>query len=106
MGHLIALRRTKILDLEVSKAKTIKELTPDCLIETSDIMQKFIPLMYLPNETELKKARHGGKLSLKLFPETMDLFCVIDDKKTAIAIYKYSEMGYYECVRGINREDN
>ena len=55
---------------------------------------------------ELKKARHGGKLSLKLFPETMDLFCVIDDKKTAIAIYKYSEMGYYECVRGINREDN
>ena len=106
VGHLTALRRTSILDIDVSKAKTIKELNEECLIPTSDIIQKFIPLMYLPNETELKKAKHGGKLSIKLFPEILDLFCVIDDKKTAIAIYKYSELGYYECVRGINREDN
>ena len=106
VGHLTALRRTSILDIDVSKAKTIKELNESCLIPTSDIIQKFIPLMYLPNETELKKARHGGKLSIKLFPEILDLFCVIDDKKTAIAIYKYSELGYYECVRGINREDH
>ncbi|MBO4703550.1 MAG: tRNA pseudouridine(55) synthase TruB [Bacilli bacterium] len=106
VGHLTALRRTSILDIDVSKAKTIKELNESCLIPTSEIIQKFLPLMYLPNETELKKARHGGKLSIKLFPEILDLFCVIDDKKTAIAIYKYSELGYYECVRGINREDN
>lgn len=106
VGHLTALRRTSILDIDVSNAKTIKELNEECLIPTSEIIQKFLPLMYLPNETELKKARHGGKLSIKLFPEILDLFCVIDDKKTAIAIYKYSELGYYECVRGINREDN
>ena len=106
VGHLTALRRTSILDINVSSAKTIKELNESCLIPTSEIIQKFLPLMYLPNETELKKARHGGKLSIKLFPEILDLFCVIDDKKTAIAIYKYSELGYYECVRGINREDN
>ena len=106
VGHLTALRRTSILDINVSNAKTIKELNESCLIPTSEIIQKFLPLMYLPNETELKKARHGGKLSIKLFPEILDLFCVIDDKKTAIAIYKYSELGYYECVRGINREDN
>ena len=106
VGHLTALRRTSILDINVSNAKTIKELNESCLIPTSEIIQKFLPLMYLPNETELKKARHGGKLSIKLFPEILDLFCVIDDKKTAIAIYKYSELGYYECIRGINREDN
>ena len=106
VGHLVALRRTEILDLDVSKAKKIKELTPDCLIEISEVVQKFMPLMYLPNEVELKKARHGGKLSAKLFPEIIDLFCVVDDKKSAVAIYKYSELGYYECVRGINREDN
>ena len=106
VGHLTALRRTSILDIDVSNAKTIKELNESCLSPTSEIIQKFLPLMYLPNETELKKARHGGKLSIKLFPEILDLFCVIDDKKTAIAIYKYSELGYYECVRGINREDN
>ena len=106
VGHLTALRRTSILDINVSNAKTIKELNESCLIPTSEIIQKFLPLMYLPNETELKKARHGGKLSIKLFPEILDLFCAIDDKKTAIAIYKYSELGYYECVRGINREDN
>ena len=106
VGHLTALRRTSILDINVSNAKTIKGLNESCLIPTSKNKKKFLPLMYLPNETELKKARHGGKLSIKLFPEILDLFCVIDDKKTAIAIYKYSELGYYECVRGINREDN
>ena len=106
VGHLIALRRTEILDINVNDAKKIKELTPDSLIEISEIVQKFMPLMYMPNDIELKKARHGGKLSLKLFPEIIDLFCVIDDKKSAVAIYKYSELGYYECVRGINREDH
>ena len=106
VGHLIALRRTEILDINVNDAKKIKELTPDSLIEISEIVQKFMPLMYMPNDVELKKARHGGKLSLKLFPEIIDLFCVIDDKKSAVAIYKYSELGYYECVRGIIREDH
>jgi len=106
IGHLTALRRTEILDLKVDQATKIKDLKPECLINISEIIQKFMPLMYLPNEIELKKARHGGKLSLKLFPEKLDTFCVIDNKKTAIAIYKYSELGYYECIRGINREDN
>ena len=106
VGHLTSLRRTEILDLNVESASKIKDLTTDKLIPISDIIQKFMPLMYLPNEVELKKAKHGGKLSSKLFPEILDTFCVIDEKKTAIAIYKYSELGYYECVRGINREDN
>ena len=106
VGHLISLRRTAILDINVKDAKTIKELTKEDLINTSDIIKKFLPLIKLPNEEELKKAKHGGKLSVKLFPEIIDLFCVTDDKNCAIAIYKYSELGYYECVRGINREDH
>ena len=106
VGHLIALRRTNILGLDVSKAKKIKELKQNDLIEMSEIIQKFLPLKTLPNEDELKKARHGGKLSLKLFPEQLDTFCVVDSKNSAVAIYKYSELGYYECIRGINREDN
>ena len=106
VGHLIALRRTDILDISVDDAKKIKELTPECLIKTSEIVGKFMPLITLPNDIELKKAKHGGKLSLKLFKELLDLFCVIDDKNNAIAIYKYSELGYYECIRGIDREDH
>ncbi len=105
VGHLIALRRTEIVDLNVKAAKTIKEIKETDLIDISTVIAKFLPLKKLPNEVELKKARHGGKLSLKLFNEKLDTFCVIDDKNTAIAIYKYSELGYYECVRGINRED-
>lgn len=106
VGHLIALRRTEILDINVKDAKKIKELTPDYLIKTSEIVGKFMPLNTLPNEVELKKAKHGGKLSVKLFEELLDLFCVIDDKNNAVAIYKYSELGYYECIRGIDREDH
>ena len=106
VGHLIALRRTNILGIDVNQAKKIKELEQNDLIEMSEIIQKFMPLKSLPNDVELKKARHGGKLSLKLFPEQLDTFCVVDDKNSAVAIYKYSELGYYECIRGINREDH
>ena len=106
VGHLTALRRTSIVNLKVEEAKTIKELKETDLIDITSIIGQFLPLKTLPNEVELKKARHGGKLSLKLFNETLDTFCVIDDKNNAVAIYKYSELGYYECVRGINREDH
>ena len=106
VGHLTALRRTSIVNLKVEEAKTIKELKETDLIDITSIIGQFLPLKTLPNEVELKKARHGGKLSLKLFNETLDTFCVIDNKNNAVAIYKYSELGYYECVRGINREDH
>ena len=70
-----------------------------------DIISKFVSIKVLENEEELKKARHGGKLSLKLFPERLETFCVCDNKKRTIAIYKYSELGYYECARGLDNED-
>ena len=69
------------------------------------IIKKFMPIALLIDEDNLKKARHGGKLSLKLFPYRLDTFCVCDDKNHAIAIYKYSELGYYECMRGLDNED-
>ena len=105
VGHLTSLRRTKILDIDVSNAKTIKELKEDDLLPIADIISKFLPTQILSIPSEIKKARHGGKLSLKLFPERLDTFCVLDDKNHAIAIYKYSELGYYECIRGIDNED-
>ena len=105
VGHLTALRRTNIVNLDVKDAKKIKDLKQEDLIDITKVISAFLPLKKLPNEVELKKARHGGKLSLKLFDEQLDTFCIVDDKNTAIAIYKYSEIGYYECVRGINRED-
>ena len=105
VGHLTSLRRTKILDIDVSNAKTIKELKQDDLLPIADIVSKFLPTQTLSIPAEIKKARHGGKLSLKLFPERLETFCVLDDKNHAIAIYKYSELGYYECIRGIDNED-
>ena len=70
-----------------------------------DILSQFVEIKELNDLAEIKKARHGGKLSLKLFPERLETFCVADDKKHAIAIYKYSELGYYECARGLDNED-
>ena len=105
VGHLTSLRRTKILDIDVSNAKTIKELQEDDLHPIADVVKEFLPTAILSIPAEIKKAKHGGKLSLKLFPNRLDTFCVIDDKNHAIAIYKYSELGYYECIRGIDNED-
>ena len=105
VGHLTSLRRTKILDIDVGQAHKIKDLDNDCLIPCPIIIKKFMPMVYLTNEEELKKARHGGKLSLKVIPSRLETFCVCDDKNHAIAIYKYSELGYYECIRGLDNED-
>lgn len=105
VGHLIALRRTKILDIDISKAKKVFDVNENDIINVADILKIFMPVKTLDNEEEIKKGRHGGKLSLKLFPQKDDLFCLTDNKNNAIAIYKYSEMGYYECLRGLSRED-
>ena len=105
VGHLTTLRRTKILDIDVGQANKISELRDFCLIPPPIIIKKFMSMVVLINQEELKKAKHGGKLSLKLFPTRLDTFCVCDDKNHAIAIYKYSELGYYECIRGIDNED-
>ena len=105
VGHLTSLRRTKILDLDVKMAKKLKELDENCLLPIIEIVKKFMPVEELSNPVELKKARHGGKLSLKLFNNQHDIFCVSDMQNHAIAIYKYSELGYYECIRGLDNED-
>ena len=105
VGHLVSLRRTKILDIDVTAAHKINELNEACLIPIANVVSKFLPIETLSIPSEIKKARHGGKLSLKLFPKKLDIFCVCDDKNHAIAIYKYSELGYYECIRGIDNED-
>ena len=105
VGHLTSLRRTKILGLDVKNASTIKNLNENSVIPMYDILSQFVLIKELKDEAEVKKARHGGKLSLKLFPERLETFCVADDKKHAIAIYKYSELGYYECARGLDNED-
>ena len=105
VGHLIGLRRTKILGLDVKDATQIKKLNENSVIPMFDIISRFVSIKVLENEEELKKARHGGKLSLKLFPERLETFCVCDKDKHTIAIYKYSELGYYECARGLDNED-
>ncbi|MCQ2800775.1 MAG: tRNA pseudouridine(55) synthase TruB [Bacilli bacterium] len=105
VGHLIALRRTKISSLDVMDASTIKNLNENSVISMFDILSQFVSIKVLEDESEIKKARHGGKLSLKLFPEKFETYCVCDNKKHTIAIYKYSELGYYECARGLDNED-
>ena len=105
VGHLTYLRRTKILGLDVKDASTIKDLNENSVIPMYDILSQFVLMKELTDPAEIKKARHGGKLSLKLFPEQLETFCITDDKKHVIAIYKYSELGYYECARGLDNED-
>ena len=105
VGHLTSLRRTKILDIDVKDAHKIKELDETCLLPAADIVSKFLHVETLQIPSEIKKARHGGKLSLKLFKNQLDTFGIKDPHNHLIAIYRYSELGYYECIRGIENVD-
>lgn len=105
VGHLVSLRRTNILDIDVKDAHKIKELDETCLLSSAEVVAKFLPIETFSIPSEIKKARHGGKLSLKLFKNKLDIFGIKDEQNHLIAIYKYSELGYYECIRGIDNED-
>lgn len=105
VGHLVSLRRTEITDANLSQAKKVNDITEEDIIELGDVLIKYMPILKLTHPDQIKKAKHGGKLSLRSFPKQYPLFCVCDDKNLYLAIYKYSDLGYYECIRGLDFEN-
>jgi len=105
VGHLVSLRRTEITDANLSKAKKVNDITEEDIIELGDVLIKYMPILKLTHPDQIKKAKHGGKLSLRSFPKQYPLFCVCDDKNLYLAIYKYSDLGYYKCIRGLDFEN-
>lgn len=106
VGHLVSLRRTAILDMNLSMAKKVNDVTENDIVELGDILVKYMPIMTISHPDQIKKAKHGGKLSLKSFPNLLTLFCVCDNQNHYLAIYKYSDLGYYECIRGLDFENH
>ncbi|NLB49036.1 MAG: tRNA pseudouridine(55) synthase TruB [Erysipelotrichia bacterium] len=47
VGHLVALRRTHMLNMDVNKAKKVKQFTEEDLIDLGDVLGKFMPIMTL-----------------------------------------------------------
>lgn len=105
VGHLVSLCRTEITDANLSQAKKVNDITEEDIIDLGDVLEKYMPILKLTHPDQIKKAKHGGKLSLRSFPKIYPLFCVCDDKNFYLAIYKYSDLGYYECIRGLDFEN-
>ena len=95
VGHLTALRRIKVGDIDISKAKKLSHLS------TSDLLEP-TPYVDLPhfevNDYGHTRALNGMKLT---FPSTEEKILVTYQGK-AVAVYAYKEEDQqYHCFRGL-----
>lgn len=101
VGYLEFLKRTQIGSLKVEQSKYIEDLKESDLLDIEDVIKNYMNVVSFEDEITLKKIKHGGKLSLKLFPNKDDLVLLKDGENSPLAIYK-KEDGYYHCARNLN----
>lgn len=94
LGYLESLRRTKVGDIDVSKAISMEEVDEDKLLDPSLFIG--YPRIEL-NEATYTKAHNGVKLSFDI--ASPRILLVYNDKP--IAIYEREGGTLYRCLRGL-----
>ena len=102
VGYLETLERVQIGDFKIEDSKTIDQVSIDDALDMFEIMKTYMPIYKVGDEETLKKVKHGGKLSLNLFPELCAQYCVVDFNNNVQAIYQLKEHEYYFCARNLN----
>ncbi len=102
VGYLETLERVQIGDFKLEDAKSIDSINEDDALDMFEVIKTYMPVYKINDEETLKKVKHGGKLSLKLFPDLCTQYCVVDSKNNVQAIYQLKEHEYYFCARNLN----
>ena len=102
VGYLETLERVQIGDFKIEDSKSIDQVSIDDALDMFETMKTYMPIYKVSDEETLKKVKHGGKLSLKLFPELCAQYCVVDFNNNVQAIYQLKEHEYYFCARNLN----
>lgn len=102
VGYLETLERVQIGDFKIENAKPIESVSMDDSLDMFAIIKTYMPVYKVMDDETLKKVKHGGKLSLKLFPDLCTQYCVVDSNNNVQAIYQLKEHEYYFCARNLN----
>ncbi len=95
VGHLTALRRTKVGDIGLEKAIKLEDVSPDKLENPYDLLPYAKVLL---SKEDSEKARNGVKLR---FDNAEDTLFVCSDQGQGIAIYEREQGNLYRVKRGI-----
>lgn len=100
VGHLNNLRRLKIAEVNVEQASLLENITGQSAISIEDMLENVIPFVFL-DETNIKKAISGMKISFNNLPKTYDKILLMDQNKKALAIYVRESGDTFMCQRGL-----
>jgi len=101
VGYLENLERVQIGDFKISNSKTIDDVSEEDFLDMFSVIKEYMPIKSFSDEETLKKVIHGGKLSLKLFPDKKEQYCVTDEQNNVLAVYQLKENEYYYCARNL-----
>ena len=106
VGYLETLERVSIGDFNLDNAKTIENIAEDDALDMLKVIGTYMPVYKVSDEDTLKKVKHGGKLSLKLFENLLPQYCVVDENNNVQAVYQLKENEHYYCARNLNNNEN
>lgn len=99
VGHLSALRRTKVGPFSVEDANKIEDVSDLSLKSTFEVLSKFSDVVVL-DDKKIKDIK-DGKVKFLEGNYQFDKLLVIDHSKNAIAMYLKKDNGKYEFTRGL-----
>ena len=106
VGYLETLERIEIGDFKIEDSKPIDDVSENDALDMLEVIKTYMPVYKVHDEETLKKVKHGGKLSLKLFETLAPSYCVVDQNDKVQAIYQLKENAHYFCARNLNNNEN
>jgi len=100
IGYLKSLNRTGIGSLKIEESKTIKDVKETDFIDIKKVASDYMKIVSFTDEETISKIKHGGKLSLKLFPNKEELVLLTDGNDNPLAVYSRNEKHYF-CARNL-----
>ena len=99
VGHLSALRRTKVGPFDIKEATKLENVSDSSLKSTSEVLSKFCDVISFGKAT-IKDIK-DGKVKYLEGNYHFDKLLVVDESHAAIAMYVKKSNGKYEFTRGL-----
>ena len=103
LGHLTALRRTKVGPFNVEDAIDTLEVSEDKMLSCYDVLSQTCEVVVM-NDKDAFHASHGVIFKDDI-SSNRDTIVIADTNHVVLAIYKYKD-GQFICQRGINEYGN
>lgn len=99
VGHLSALRRTKVGPFDIKEAVKIEDVSDESLKSTYEVLKEFSSILQL--DEKIIDDIKNGKIKYFNGDYPSDKLLVIDNRDQAVAMYVRKDKNRYEFARGL-----